>query len=156
MEKKEKSKSIIGIVVTLISVLAIVGLIYAGITLNKKSEEEDKSLVTITYKELDEKINNKDSFILVISRTDCSHCASFKPKLKSILSDNNIIAYEIATDTLSESESKKFKKLFTIQGTPTTVFITEGEETTVSNRLIGDVSSSKITERLKSLGYIKE
>ena len=66
------------------------GLIYAGITLNKKNEKEDKSLISITYKELDEKLKNKESFILVISRTDCSHCASFKPKLKTILTDNKI------------------------------------------------------------------
>ena len=156
MEKKEKSKSIIGIVVTLISILAIAGLIYAGITLNKKNEKEDKSLISITYKELEEKLNNKESFILVISRTDCSHCATFKPKFKSILTDNNIVAYEIATDTLSKKDDKNFKKIFTIQGTPTTVFITKGEETTVSNRLIGDLPSNKIIERLKSLGYIKE
>ena len=156
MEKKEKSKSIIGIVITLISILAIVGLIYAGITLNKKNEKEDKSLISINYKELDEKLKNKESFILVISRTDCSHCASFKPKLKTILTDNKIVAYEVATDTLSEEEEKKFKTLFTIQGTPTTVFITKGEESTVRNRLIGDVPSNKIIERLESLGYIKE
>ena len=155
MEKKEKSKNILTIIIILISISAIGGLIFAGITLNKKNEKVDHSLISITYKELDEKMKNKESFILVISRTDCSHCASYKPKLKSILTDNNLVAYEIATDTLEKKDEKKFKSLFTIQGTPTTVFITDGEEKTVSNRLIGDVSSNKVIERLKSLGYIK-
>ena len=140
----------------LIALLAIGGLFYASITLNKDQKDADKFLQEITYKELKEKVNNKDSFILVVTRTDCSHCESFKPKFKDVLKSNNITAYELPNDKLSEKEAKEFKKDYNVLGTPTTIFLRNGEETTVTNRLIGDVSTSKIKERLKSLNYIKE
>ena len=92
---------------------------------------------------------------MVITRTDCSHCAVFKPKLKEVLSQNNIIAYEIATDKLSTNEKAEFNDIANISGTPTTIFIVDGEEATTTNRLIGDVTTEKIINKLKSQGYIK-
>ena len=155
MTKKEKENKTLTIVLVLISILAIGGMVYASIKLNEKKRNDDKYLVELNYKELHKKLDKKDSFILVVTRTDCSHCEAFKPKLKTILSDNKIYAYEIATDKLSKDDANKFKSEYNVSGTPTTIFIKDGSEVTVNNRLIGDVSSNKIVSRLKSLGFIK-
>ena len=155
MEKNRKNSKIAIIIISIISILSIGGLIYASIILNKKEQDLSKYLVELSYKELKNKLDKKDSFILVITRTDCSHCAVFKPKLKEVLSQNNIIAYEIATDKLSTNEKAEFNDIANISGTPTTIFIVDGEEATTTNRLIGDVTTEKIINKLKSQGYIK-
>ncbi len=155
MVKKEKNNNIAKYIMILICILSIGGLVYASIVLNKKEEDLSKYLVELSYKELSEKLDKKESFILVITRTDCSHCAVYKPKLKEVLRDNNIIAYEIATDKLSTKEKAAFNDIANVSGTPTTIFIVNGEEETTTNRLIGDVSTEKIITRLKSQGYIK-
>ena len=79
-------KKVLFIAGSLIVILSIVGLIYASITLNKSEENEEKHLIEITFSELKEKINNKESFILLISQESCSHCAEYKPVLKKVLS----------------------------------------------------------------------
>ena len=155
MEKNRKNNKIAIIIISIISILSIGGLIYASIVLNKKEQDLSKYLVELSYKELKNKIDKKDSFILVITRTDCSHCAVFKPKLKEVLSQNNIIAYEIATYKLSTNDKAEFNDIANISGTPTTIFIVDGEEATTTNRLIGDVTTEKIINKLKSQGYIK-
>ena len=94
-------------------------------------------------------------FILVVTRTDCSHCAVYKPKLKQVLKDYNIIGYEIATDKLSTKDKSAFNDIANVSGTPTTIFIVNGEEETTTNRLVGDVPTERIISRLKSQGYIK-
>ena len=108
MEKSKNNNKIIIIIISLICLLAIGGMIYASVVLNKKEEDLNKYLVELNYKELKTKLDKKESFILVITRTDCSHCAVYKPKLKEVLKDNNIIAYEIATDKLSAKDKAKF------------------------------------------------
>ncbi len=153
--KESKSKTVI-MVFLLFSLLAIGLLVFAAIKLNKKQEELDNHLIQLTYKELNKKIKNKDSFILVATRTDCSHCATYKPVLKQVLLDYNLTAYEISVDKLTDEESAKFKDIANVSGTPTTLFIENGEETTSSNRIVGYVNSNRIISRFKALGYIKE
>lgn len=156
METKKKSSKV-GIIIFVGLAVAALGLmIYASAVLNEKHTNEDKYLVELNFKELNKKVKNKDSFILVVTRTDCSHCASFKPKFKDILAKNEITAYEVAIDKFSEEEKSDFKEIANVTGTPTTIFIENGEEATTTNRLIGDVNSTKIVDRLTALGYIKE
>lgn len=135
--------------------MAIAGMIYASTTLNKKTEEENKHLVEITYKELEEKVNNKETFILVLTQTNCSHCHEYKPVLKKVLHENNIYAYEVSTDKLTKEENSKLKDIANTSGTPTTVFIENGEEKSTYSRIVGTQTESKIVNKLKSMGYIK-
>ena len=109
-------------------------------------------LTEITYDQLVTKINNKDSFILCISRTTCSHCNDYKPKLNEVAKENGITIYYIDVDKYDEEE---FSNLISFDGsTPTTIFVKNGEEETTSNRINGDVTKSKIIEKLKSNGFI--
>lgn len=144
---------IIGIVIV---ALAIAGLVYASTTLNKKNNDVDSHLVELNMSELQSKINNKETFILVISQTDCSHCAEYKPILKEVLAENNITAYEIDEKKLTKEENGQLKNIANISGTPTTVFIVDGEEKSTQSRLVGSANKTKIINRLKANGYIKE
>ena len=56
---------------------------------------------------------------------------------------------------LNEEESAELKKHFSFSGTPTTVFVIDGDEKTAATRINGDVSEEKIISKLKSNGFIK-
>jgi len=109
-------------------------------------------LIELTLDNVVEKIENKEDFVLCISRTTCSHCYDYKPKLESVAKENNINIYYIDVDKYDED---KFSDIISFNGsTPTTIFIKNGEEATTSNRINGDVSKTKIIDKLKSNGFI--
>lgn len=121
------------------------------------NNKETGNLIELTYKEVKEKIDNKDDFILVISQSTCSHCATYKPKLQEITKDYNLNIYFINIDLESEENRKTFLKDFNFSGaTPTTIFIKDGSEISVLNRLEGDVTTKKAIEKFKKMGFIEE
>src|SRR5574344_1318241 len=131
-------KKIIIISLVAILLLAIGGFIYISKTKNKENEELNSNLTLITGEEFKTKIENKDSFILIITQTDCAHCEAFLPVFKQILLDYDLKAFQIDQATLSTSELSYLKSIITINGTPTTTFFKDGEELSAMNRLIGD------------------
>ena len=149
-------KKIIYSITTVLVILSAIGLVYAAITLNKKKEIEDNHLIEISFNELQEKITNKETFILVITQTDCPHCAEYKPILKSVLADYDIIAYEIDETRLDAKEFGRLKDIANTSGTPATVFIEDGEEKSTSTRMIGSKKRDAIIQRLKAMKYINE
>ena len=48
------------------------------------------------------------------------------------------------------------KNVANISGTPTTIFIENGEEKSTLNRLVGNVAEYKLVDKLKTMGYINE
>ena len=135
-------KKIIIVLLIIISSLIITGC------------SNDEVIKEISYKELEEKINNKESFILELVQTGCSHCEEFSPRFKAILKTNNLKAYSLNLYNLTEEEIERFDNLTTVTGTPTVLFFEDGKET--SNKINGAVSNDKIKEKLKENGYIKE
>ncbi len=114
---------------------------------------QSTSIEEINLDTLKEKIENKDSFILEITQTGCSHCAEFSPRLQSILSDHQITGFSLNIADLTEEEQEEFNDIIEVRGTPTTVFFVDGEEDT-THRLVGAVSNSEVESRLKDTGYI--
>lgn len=144
----KKKILILGLLIFLVSIIS-------GCTLFKKNETNEGRLIEIGYTELAEKIENKDSFILVVTQTDCSHCAEYKPLLKEILKEYKIDAYELDDAKLTDEEYIEFKKIAIVSATPTTIFIVDGEEKQLTSRLVGSSTRSKIISRFKTMGYIK-
>lgn len=151
---KMKKKLLIFLGLT-ISIGAIAAIIYAAITLNKQQEIEDNYLIELSYKELEEKIKNKDSFILIYTQTTCAHCHEFKPILKKTLAKQNYYGYEIVLDKLKNNERAKLNDIANVSATPTMVFIKDGQEINSSSRLVGIRSEEEIINKLKYLGYIE-
>lgn len=147
-----------GIIAGFAIILAAFGVLgYAVIASALDTAAKDKTLVELTYKELEKKLDNGDTFILVITQTRCSHCAQYKPVLKEVLYEYGITAYEIDQEKLTDKELGKLKNVANISGTPTTVFIVDGEEINTSSRLKGAVTNKHtIIKRLKAQGYITE
>lgn len=115
------------------------------------------SLTELNINEVIEKINNKDSFVLCISQTNCPHCAEYKPKLEKASNNYDIEIFYIDINKYDKEKINEFKKYISFDGsTPVTAFITDGEEGTASNRIFGDTSYDKIVKKLKSTGFINE
>lgn len=113
------------------------------------------NLIKLSYDEIMEKIDNKESFILCISRTTCSHCNVYKPKLRKVANKYDIKIYYTDVDKYSKNDLKNFSSKISFDGgTPTTLFIKNGEEKTTATRIEGDVSIEKIVDKLKKNGFI--
>ena len=144
--KLKKTKNIIIIVILIL--IATLGIIFIS------SKTTNGKLEKINYKTVKEKMNKKDDFVLIVSRTDCSHCISYKPKVKQIAEDYNLTIYYIDYD--DEKNKDKFLEEFNLDGsTPITLFIKNGKQTSVLNRLEGDLETDKVIERLKKMNFIK-
>lgn len=108
----------------------------------------------INYDEYIEMVNNKEDFILFIGSADCSHCDTFKDTLNLVLKDYKVTVNYIDISKLSEQQSKTFDAKISYKGTPTTVFIEDGKEKSVYNRISGAKSYNYIVEKFKINDYI--
>ena len=106
------------------------------------------------YNDVIDKMENKEDFVLLVSQTGCTHCISYKPKLKEVANEHKIYIYYIDVDLLNDEETDNFKKYVSFSSTPTTLFLKKGEELTAANRINGDTSKEKIVKKLKSNGFI--
>lgn len=136
-----------------VAIVAIVSLFLAFNFIIKNKDRESK-LISITVSELESKVNNKETFVLVISQTGCSHCEQYLPELERTLQEVNLNAYILNITGLSNEEASTLNKYANFSGTPTTIFFHDGEESTTLNRIVGYAAKTKIIEKLKSLGYI--
>ena len=110
----------------------------------------------ISYDKFDSLIKNSESFILYIGSASCHNCTEFGPKFEEVIKENNIKnVYYIDLDGLSDEDRKNFNRTINVTGTPTVVFINDGEEESSFNRINGSVSKEKIVQRLKANDYIK-
>ena len=92
----------IGIALATIVICAAFGfLFYACITTAVQNHALDKTLVKIKFSDLEEKVKNKESFILVVTQESCSHCAQYKPILKEVLLEYNLKTKKIQKKTIT-------------------------------------------------------
>lgn len=117
----------------------------------------NSNLEKIDYSEFTKLMNNKSTFILYIGSTTCHNCESFSPKFEEVINDYNIsnVKY-IEIDKLNDDDKTNFNTTINVSGTPTVVFIEDGEEKSMTNRINGNVDKEKIISRFKSNGYIKD
>ncbi|MCI8545304.1 MAG: hypothetical protein HFH09_03635 [Bacilli bacterium] len=113
-----------------------------------------------TYKEVDYKtlmnmFEEKQSFILFIGSTECQHCDLYKETLNEVISKYQVKISYIDISKLSMEENAKLKIYVNYNGTPTTAFIEQGEETSMYDRIDGNKPLNKVVEKLKKKGYIK-
>lgn len=115
-----------------------------------------KTYQEISYADLNDKLDNKENFILFIGSSTCSACASYEVTLNDVIKEYGTDVYYVDLSKLSDKEESSLTSKFPITGTPTTVFITGGEEDDTHNRIVGSVKKSKIIEKFKDNNYIKE
>lgn len=110
----------------------------------------------ISYKEYKNLLENKETFILEIMRTECSACINFKPKITDVANSYKVEVKYINTDHITDEETNSLFSETGITGTPTVIFYKNGVEETVSSRINGSVSKDKIISKFKTNGFIKE
>lgn len=132
--------------------LVIIFIVFVMLT---GCSSNDKHIVDISLEDFKKKVANKESFALYVGNENCSHCVSYMSTLKSVLKEYDITIYHLDNSKLSEKEYADFKTYINISGTPTIAFITNGEEETTLNRIVGEVSKESTIDRFKTNGYIK-
>lgn len=110
----------------------------------------------INYEEFKQKIENKESFALFVGSHDCTHCDDYKVTLNRLVSEYQIVVYYIDIANMKTDEYSEFKTKINFSSTPTTVFIKDGAEETVYNRIVGALPYSKVVKKFTKAGYIKE
>lgn len=128
-------------------------VILIGLYLYSISNEKGQ-FISINYEQLEDKIEKKDSFVLVVSSSFCSHCAEYKPKVKNVAEDYGINIYYTDINLYSEEDSLDFNSSFGIDGTPITLFFIDGQEESVMSRINGDVSEDKLVSSLRKYKFI--
>lgn len=140
------------ILIVSIVILMIIALI---LLISQPKTSSQGSLEKITYDEVKEKINNNEDFVLIVSQSTCSHCATYKPKVKIIAENYGLTIYYLDYDL--EKKSEEFLNEFNLTGaSPITLFFNNGKEKSILNRLEGDLSSETVIEKLKKLGFIEK
>lgn len=134
---------------------AIILVVILVILVFSNTNASKYGLFELKCDEVIEKINNKESFVLVISQTTCTHCISYKPVLESVAKKYKIKTYYVDVNLFSEEKDNEFKKYVSYSDTPSTLFIKDGEETTRANRIVGEANEEKIVSKLKQNGFIK-
>lgn len=138
-----------------IYIIVIIIIVFIGVGIGYLLFNNNDNLIELNYNELATKIDNKENFVVCISRTTCSHCNNYKPKLKKVANEYKINIYYTDIDKYTKTDLEKFNNLISFDGgTPVTIFIKNGEEKTTATRIEGDVSTDKIIDKLKKNGFI--
>ena len=145
-KKKMKIVGLLGIIILIVTIIVYIGY----------NNDNKDYFISLNYEELNKKLENKDNFILCVSRTTCSHCAQYKPKLKDIANEYKVELYYTDVDLYNEKDNKKFSNDYKITGTPTTLIFVDGKEVSVMSRIEGDVSKDKIITTLKKYDFIEK
>jgi len=74
--------------------------------------------------------------------------------MERVANKHKLDVYFVEVDLLTDEERAEFKKYINFDGTPVTVFIKNGEETSIATRIEGDKKSDVIEKKLKSNGFI--
>ena len=108
----------------------------------------------IYYSDFMEKIENKDSFVLVLGSDTCGACAQYKITMEDVMADKKVEVFYLGIDKLTSDEYSKIYSKYVITSTPTTIFFKDGEETSTYDRLNKAEDYSTIVEALEKHGYI--
>lgn len=116
-------KNILNIFIYIILMLCSIGC---------KIKEKSGEMKDITYYELNMKIQNKDTFILQFSKTECPYCIALEEKEKKYLLENDEIIYRFLIDIDTNNEDyvnnrKFFSETFPdLESVPTVYKVDEG------------------------------
>lgn len=108
----------------------------------------------ISVTQFQEKLDAKESFILVIGSDTCSACKSYEPIMQKVMKDTNLEIFYINLHVLSDEDYSKIYSSYVVTSTPTTLFFKDGVETSTYDRIVGAVDYDEVIKKLEKLGYI--
>lgn len=116
---------------------------------------KSSNLKNLSFSELNKKLDNKETFFFVIIQDGCQHCEKFVPVVEDVLNEYDLVGYKINITSLSEDDDDALFEMYGVNSTPTTIFIKDGKELSILQRIEGSVSSEKLINKLKANNYIK-
>lgn len=116
--------------------------------------EKKQSYIEISYETYEQKMENKEDFILFIGSTTCSHCQDFKPVLENVITDYDLKIYYIDLYKTTKEQGDKIWEDTFLEGTPTIVFISKGK-IKLFPRIEGYMNEENLIKQLQSAGYIE-
>lgn len=129
--------------------------ILIGVLLLTSCGNKLKTYEEANFEQLMNMFDNKQSFILFVGSTECPHCELYKETLNEVIKKYQVHITYIDISKLSKEESSKLKSIVNFTATPTTIFIEQGEELSMYDRIEGNKPIDKVVEKLKKKGYIK-
>lgn len=136
----------------MVKFVMLIGFVFLCIGCNDKS----KYLENISYEQFQKKVENKEDFIVIITKDQCDYCKQFHPVFQAAVQDLEYTAFEMILTDMKEEDYKSFKSTYSVNGTPTVMFFKAGEESSVLNRMVGaNHSKNDVINRIKELGYTK-
>lgn len=147
------------IVLTLLAIILLTGCEektsiydnYKAVTNNTTIYTES---IPLTYSEYEKKIENKESFVLLMWQTGCGHCQTFEPVLNEVIKKYNLQIYSINIGEITDTEYAKLKNKTFVDGTPTTIVFKEG--VTQTKKLIGSKDVEDVIKFLVKYNYLEE
>lgn len=116
---------------------------------------DNSNFKSLSYDELMDKLESKDTFFFVVVKDGCDYCRAYEPKMEKVLDEYDVVGYYINISDMSEKEYNDFQSKYNVDGTPTTIFIYQGKETSLLLRIEGNQSEETIISSLKDNNYIK-
>ncbi len=109
---------------------------------------------TVTYKTMQEKIENKETFVVEIVQDGCSHCINFQPVFDKFAKENDLDYFKLNLTNMSNTDKQQLNAQFEIEGTPTVLLLEKGKELK-EYKISGEVPASKLKTIFKKAGFIK-
>jgi predicted bacteriocin transport accessory protein len=114
----------------------------------------------INYNKFNKMVDNKETFILLIGSSTCSHCLEYKPTLERIIKRYQVKVYYIDISKLSDNDNDSLSNKISFTGTPTVVFFKNGVEgdgktSPEYTRIVGNKNYDYSVKKFKSNGFIK-
>jgi thiol-disulfide isomerase/thioredoxin len=116
-------------------------------------QDSYSNIEKISFDTFKKMIDEKRSFVIVISQTYCSHCIAYKPVFNDVLKRNKINGYELDLLTIAQEDYEEFNNLLDVTGTPTAIIYVDG--IAQKEVLEGNLSASEINNYLKKYGFTK-
>lgn len=125
-----------------------------------------KEITVISAEEAVQRLDNKESMVLVVGSTTCHACQSYDPVLEEIMKnyeelpllkiyidDEDPIAVEGEEEQVRVHFRELQEKTVTMPSTPTTLFIKDGK---LVDSIVGNKEYAKVVSKLQSTGFISQ
>ena len=111
-------------------------------------------LKKINLDKLNNKLNNKETFILYLTNEDEAG-VTLKNTLLNVAKEEDIQIFYLNTSKLNDEELKNLNEKFTFEESNFIIFIKDGQENTLLSRIDDTfISQDNLKDELKNQGYL--
>ena len=96
------------------------------------------SIAQIQPSDVNDKISKKETFVLVVSSSECAACKAYSPELETFTKENpDIKIFDVEIESIKDEQEKtNFINKFTLRDTPQTIIFKDGEIVGVQSGLL--------------------